>query len=179
MHYKKTSGDGVYRSFLTPGEKMFLLSLRAEDSRCPKISYILHELFLAYGRIVSSFFVSLCFNKRFHLSGRFKKPDLVPLGKIKDGNIIKYHEYVEKMAILPDKTKFNFLGEKHLVNKDVLPNKTRADQQTGYMDAILVRGNFWEAYNLRAIISTNPKKNCQFIMLLEKKTEMLLPLPPT
>jgi hypothetical protein len=156
-HYEKTSRDGVYHSFLTPEEEMFLLSLRAEDGRRPNISYI-HELFVAYGRIVSSSFVSLWFNKRFRCSGRFKKPNLVPLDKFKDGNIIKYHDYVEKMAILPDKTKFHFLDEKHLVNKDVLPNKTRADPQTGYMDAILVSGDFREAYNLLAIISANPKK---------------------
>jgi hypothetical protein len=137
---------------------MFLLSLRAGDGRRPNISYI-HELFLAYGRTISSSFISFWFNKRFRFGGRFKKPNLVPLDKFKDGNIIKYHKYIKKMGILPDKTKFHFLGEKHLVNRDVLPNKTRADPQTGYMDAILlVSGNFWEAYNLLAIISANPKK---------------------
>ncbi len=62
------------------------------------------------------------------------------------------------MEPLPDKTKFHFLDEKHLVNKDVLANKTRADPLTGYMDAILVSGDFREAYNLLAIISGNPSK---------------------
>jgi transposase len=97
-------------------------------------------------------------HQRFGYSGRFKKPNLVPHDKLKNANIIKYHEYIEKMERLPDKTKFHFLDKKHLVNKDVLPNKTRADPLTGYMDAILVSGEFREAYNLLAIISSNPTK---------------------
>jgi hypothetical protein len=39
--------------------------------------------------------------------------------------IIKYLEYIYKMEHLPDKVKFYFLYEKHLINKDVLPNKTK------------------------------------------------------
>jgi hypothetical protein len=109
-----------------------LLSFRAGEGRRAIISYI-HELFIAYGRVVSSSFISIWFNKRFGYSGRFKKPNLVPLDKFKNENIIKYLEYIQKMERLPDKTKFHFLDEKHLVNKDVLPNKTRADPLTGYM----------------------------------------------
>jgi hypothetical protein len=41
---------------------------------------------------------------------------LVPLTKFKNENIIKFHEYIEKMECLPDKTKLHFLDEKHLVN---------------------------------------------------------------
>jgi hypothetical protein len=48
--------------------------------------------------------------------------------------------------------------KKHLVNKDVLPNKRRADPLPGYMDAILVSGNFPEAYTLLVIISPNHTK---------------------
>jgi transposase len=157
IHHQKTTNDGEYRCFLSPEEEMFLLSMRAEDGRRPNISYI-HQLFLSYGRVVSSSFISLWFHKRFGHSGRFKKPNLVPLDKFKNENIIKYHDYIDKMERLPDKTKFHFLDEKHLVNKDVLANKTRADPLTGYMDAILVSGDFREAYNLLAIISGNPSK---------------------
>jgi hypothetical protein len=106
-----------------PEAEIFLLSLRAEDGRRPNISYI-HELFIAYGRVVSSSFISLWFNKRFGYSGTMKKPNSVPLDKFKNENLIKYHEYIQKMERLPDKTKFHFLEEKHLVNKNVLPDKT-------------------------------------------------------
>jgi hypothetical protein len=64
-YHIKTTNDGKYHCFLLPGkEEMFLLSLWAEDGRRPNISYI-HELLVAYGRIVSSAFISLWFNKRF------------------------------------------------------------------------------------------------------------------
>lgn len=39
-----------------------------------------------------------------------------------------------------------------------MPSKTRADPLTGYMDCILVSGNFREAYNLLAIVSASPRK---------------------
>jgi hypothetical protein len=157
IHHKKTTKDGEYRCFLSPEEEIFILSLRAEDGRTPNLEYI-RQLNLSYGRVVSSSFISYWFKKRFGHSGRFKKPNLVPLDKFKNENIIKYQAYIDKMERLPDKTKFHFLDEKHLVNKDVLPNKTRADPLTGYMDAILVSGDFREAYNLLAIISANPTK---------------------
>jgi hypothetical protein len=44
------------------------------------------------------------------------------------------------------------------VNKDVLPNRVRACPLTGRVPAILVSGDFREAYNLFAIILTNPDK---------------------
>jgi hypothetical protein len=63
------------------------------------------------------------------------------------------------MECLPNKAKFHFLDKKHLINKDVLPNKTWTYPIVGYiMDAILVRGNFYEAYNFWAIISANLTK---------------------
>jgi hypothetical protein len=62
------------------------------------------------------------------------------------------------MECIPDKTKLHFLDETYLVNKHVLTNKTYANPPKGYMDAILVSGDFSEAYNLVAIISANPSK---------------------
>jgi hypothetical protein len=123
IHDIKTANDGEYFCFLSDKEEMFLLSLRIEDRRRPNISYI-QKLILAYGRIVSSSFILLWFNNRFGHSGRFKKPKMLPLEKFKNKNIIKYHEYIEKMEGLPNKMKFHFLNKKHLVNKDLLPNRT-------------------------------------------------------
>jgi hypothetical protein len=116
-----------------------------------------YRTFVSYSLPIEVFFLA-CLYPFASISGRLKKPNLVLLDMFKNENIIKYHEYIEKMERLPDKTKFHFFDEKHLVNKVVLPNKTRADPLTGYMNAILVRGDFREAYNLLAIISSNPTK---------------------
>lgn len=59
---------------------------------------------------------------------------------------------------LPDHTKFHWLDEKHLVNKDAEPKKVRADPCTGYIPCIFVNGDFREAYNLITIISASPRK---------------------
>jgi hypothetical protein len=62
------------------------------------------------------------------------------------------------MDILFDHTKWNFLDEKHIVNKDAIPSKGRANPLTGYVNYILVTGNFHESYNMFAVISGNPAK---------------------
>jgi hypothetical protein len=63
------------------------------------------------------------------------------------------------MERLADEMKFYFLDEKHLINKDILPNKTQADPLTEYMDAIKVRrSDFCETYNLLAKISAKAAK---------------------
>jgi hypothetical protein len=54
-----------------------------------------------------------------------------------------------------DHTRWVFFGEKHLVNKDTLLGKVRANPLTGQIDAIGVSGDFREAYNLIAAISCN------------------------
>jgi transposase len=59
---------------------------------------------------------------------------------------------------LPIRTKFHWLDEKHMLNKDVEPTKVRADPLTGYITCIYVNGNFRGSYNLFAIISVNPQK---------------------
>jgi hypothetical protein len=53
---------------------------------------------------------------------------------------------------------WNFLDEKHIVNKDAIPAKGRADPLTGYVDFIPVTGDFREAYNIFAVISGDPLK---------------------
>lgn len=142
---------------LSVEEDVFLLSLRAEDPGRPNLDYIAH-LQEAYGKTVSSQFISNWFKKRFKYSGDFRKPNLVPIDKFRPGNIKRYLEYRVLLDLYEDHTRFNFLDEKHLVNKDVLPTKTRADPLTGFLDAIPVSGDFREAYNLMAIILANPRK---------------------
>jgi transposase len=62
------------------------------------------------------------------------------------------------VSLFEDYSPWNFLDEKHAVNKDTLPNRVRVCPLTGRVPAIPVRGDFREAYNLFAIISTNPHK---------------------
>jgi hypothetical protein len=59
---------------------------------------------------------------------------------------------------LPDHTIFYWLGKKHLVNKDVEVTKVIVDPLTIYISYIYVNGDFHDAYNLFAIISTSPQK---------------------
>jgi hypothetical protein len=61
--------------------------------------------------------------------------------------------------LLFDHTKWNFLNEKHIGNKDALPTKGKADPLTGYIYFIPpVTRNFRESNNIFAIISGNPAK---------------------
>jgi hypothetical protein len=62
------------------------------------------------------------------------------------------------MDLLFDHTKWNFLDEKHIINKDAIPSKGRADPLTGYIDYIPVTGGFHESYNIFAVIKGNPAK---------------------
>jgi hypothetical protein len=62
------------------------------------------------------------------------------------------------MDLLFHHTKWNFLDEKHIVNKDALSTKGRVNPLTGYIDFIPVTGDFCKSYNIFAIISGNPAK---------------------
>ena len=64
---------------------------------------------------------------------------------------------------------WNFLDEKHLVNRDTLPDRVRADPLTGRVPAVPVSGDFREAYNLFAVISANPEKPYPIEYLLGKQ----------
>jgi transposase len=80
------------------------------------------------------------------------------LDKFRPENVLKYAHYRLKVSLFQDDSRWNFLGKKHLVNKDVFPDCVRACPLTGRVPAIPVSGDFREAYNLFAIISTNPDK---------------------
>jgi hypothetical protein len=43
------------------------------------------------------------------------------LDKFKRGNILWFLQYKKKMDLLFDHTKWNFLDEKHIINKDAIP----------------------------------------------------------
>jgi transposase len=142
---------------LTPEEDLFLLSLRAEIPNRPNLDYC-RELFAYNGTVISSSFVSDYFAKAWTCSGKYRKPNLIPLDKFRPENVLKYAQYRLMVSLFQDHSLWNFLDEKHLVNKDTLPNRVRACPLTGRVPAIPVSGDFREAYNLFAIISNNPDK---------------------
>jgi hypothetical protein len=80
------------------------------------------------------------------------------LDKFWPENLLKFAHYRLKVALFQDHSRWNFLNEKHLVNKDTLPDRVRACPLTGRVPAIPVSGDFREAYNLFAIILANPDK---------------------
>jgi hypothetical protein len=80
------------------------------------------------------------------------------LDKFWPENVLKYVHYSLKVSLFQDHSCWNSLDEKHLVNKYTLPNRVRVCPLTGRVPAIPVSGDFREAYNLFAIISTNPDK---------------------
>jgi hypothetical protein len=143
--------------FLTKEEVVFLLSLRAESPSRPNKDYA-RRLFEAYGRHVSPQFISDWFKKGFPHKGSFRKPNLIPLDKFRQENIIRYLEFRAKIDQLFDHAKYHFCDEKRLVNQDVYTKLARADPLTGYMDCIYVSGDFRKSYNLMAITSANPRK---------------------
>jgi hypothetical protein len=154
LSWKKAAGVGA---MLTTEMEIFLLALRLEAPERPNIDYI-RQLNEYYGKTLSSGFISDWFKKRFPFCGSFRKANLIPLDKFKKRNILRFLQYKKKMDLLFDHTKWNFLDEKHIVNKDALPTKGRANPLTGYIDFIPVTGDFRDSYNIFAIISGNPAK---------------------
>jgi transposase len=72
---------------------------------------------------------------------------------------VHYIEFCMVLEQLPNQTKFHWLDEKHLLNRDVEAQQVRADPLSGYiLPCILVTGDFRDAYNLVAIISACPRK---------------------
>jgi hypothetical protein len=83
----------------------------------------------------------------------------VPKDKFHHENIVHYMEFCMVLEKLPDHTKFHWLDEKHLVNKDVKTTKLRVDLLTRYyIPCIYVKGDFHHACNLFAIIIASPQK---------------------
>jgi hypothetical protein len=148
---------GVGSRALTLEEEVFLLALRTEIPNRPNLSYI-QELDGRHGAKVSSAFITQWFKKRFDHPGTFRKPNLVPLDKFRTENLVRCYDFCGIIDKHPDKTVFNFLDEKQIVNKDALPSKIRADPTNGFMDFIPVSGDFRDAFNLFAAVSANPDK---------------------
>jgi hypothetical protein len=154
-HAKKVA-RGVGLDF-TLEEENFLLSLRIECPFRPNTDYV-NKLKDKYDRDISASTISVWFKERYDYAGTYKVPNLVPIDKWRLRNAERVMGYRAVMDMFPDHSKWNFLDEKHVVNKDVLPKKIRADPLTGYVDAIEVSGDFRESHNMFAVVSGSPTK---------------------
>jgi hypothetical protein len=135
---------GPGSKMLAVADQILLLSLQAENPAWPLRSYVL-ELSNQQGKLVSESTISLWFLKAFDHRRSFRKPNLIPLDKYRVGNIARYIEFLKLKDLITDHLRFNFVDEKHIINKDTVPNKVRACPLTGRVDAIQVSGNFREA----------------------------------
>jgi hypothetical protein len=136
---------------------MFLLDLRTLDPSCPLYSYV-NELNAHFGKLVSYQSISDWFKKRWNHQGKLLRANLVPLDKWKPRNKLRYYEFVQKLHIYSNHSKFNFIDKKHIHNKDMYATKVRQDLLDGKLPGIHVSGNFGEAYNIMAILSAKPDK---------------------
>ncbi len=143
--------------YLDPAEELFMLALRAEKPARPNTDYVA-QLYTFYGTMVSASFISLWFKTRFDHKGSFRKPNLVPLDKFRQENVIRFVEFKLKCKLLFDHSRFCFLDEKHLVNSDTVPKKQRRCPLTGRTDFISVSDDFRQTYNMIACISGIPLK---------------------
>jgi hypothetical protein len=64
-----------------------------------------------------------------------------------------------EFRLMPDHSKFHWLDEKHIVNKDVEGANVRADPRTGCIPCVCVNGDFRDTCNLFAIMSANQRKS--------------------
>jgi hypothetical protein len=143
--------------YLDPAKELFMLALHAEKPARPNTDYMA-QLYTFYGTMVSAAFISVWFQTRFNHKGSFRKPNLVPLDKIRQENVIWYIEYKLKCRLLYDHSQFCFLDKKHLVNSDTVKSKQCHSPMTGIVGYISVSGDFSQTYNMIACISGNPLK---------------------
>ena len=92
------------------------------------------QLYLNYGVTISTSSISNFFLKRFEQKGKYKKANLVLLDKFKVVNRARYFEFINKINLLSDHSKWKFFDEKHVANKDTLEGKVRANPLTGQVD---------------------------------------------
>jgi hypothetical protein len=127
--------------FLDIEQELFILGLRAESPARSNQDYC-NQLLWAFGISILPSSISNFFLKRFNYAGNFKKAVLVPVDKFQTGNKARYYfEFMTCVTRLEDHTRWVFFNEKHLVNKDTLPGKVRANPVTpGHVDCIGMSG---------------------------------------
>jgi hypothetical protein len=139
-------------SKITLAVAIYLLALRADNDQWPLYEYKT-QLMDDLGKYLVVTTIDNFFLEHYDHKGSLRSPNLVPLDKFRHDNVAKYHAFMAKLAMLPNHHKYHFIDEKHLVNKDCITNRVRADPLTGRVWCIQVSGDFRMAYNLIAITS--------------------------
>lgn len=141
-------------------ERKYILQLRTERPDQPNFDYT-KQLYKRFGKSVCSKTITNFFRSKreFMFEGSFCIPNNVPIDKFTKKNLLKVYAYRETMTVLKDfVSKFSFLDEKHIVNKDCIRKMVRKDLLTGKTPATYVSGDFRECYKIFAAISGSPTK---------------------
>jgi hypothetical protein len=80
---------------------MFLLSLHVEIPIQPNLDYC-GELLAYNGTAISSSFLSNYFAKAWTTSGKYRKPNLLPLDKFRPENVLKFAHFRLKVTLFED-----------------------------------------------------------------------------
>jgi hypothetical protein len=121
--------EGPGANSLTEYDHFALMYLYFEEPSRSNASYV-ENLFQVTGTKVSRSTISRWFNNFFPISGRFRKPNMVPVDKFKPINLIKAEEYIvvlEKVA--PNKLRFG--DEKLIKGSEVYCRRTRRNVFNG------------------------------------------------
>ena len=151
MHRKKENKKKKKFDVLGPLETHTLLSMRAENPRRTLLDYK-NELWEQHNIDVSTTFLHEWWQKRFHFRGSLRKPIFIPLDKWKIDNVNRFFEFLELIDQMEDRTRLNWLDEKHIVTSEVNEGKVRCDPLTGLPEAIAVSGDFRESHTVIAAI---------------------------
>ena len=120
-------GPGAFT--LDKFDMFVLLMLYFDEHSRSNASYV-ERLYCLTGIITSTSTVSRWFNNYFHISGGFRKPNLVPIDKFKEKNFMRAQDYLEALAkIAPHKLRFG--DEKQIKGAEVYCRKTGRNVLTG------------------------------------------------
>jgi hypothetical protein len=86
---------------LTPEEDMLLLSRHAEIPNRLNLDYC-RELLAYNGSVISSSFVSDYFAKAWTSSGKYRKPNLIPLDKFRPEKVLKFAHFRLNVSLFED-----------------------------------------------------------------------------
>ena len=125
----RARGAGTYT--FTEFDHYVLLFLYLEEPSRTNASYV-ERLHAITGTVSSTSTVSRWFNHFFPISGRFRKPNLVPIDKFKTQNLWKAEEYLEAIATIAPK-RLRFGDEKLIKGAEVYCRRTRLNVLTGEM----------------------------------------------
>ena len=125
-------------------DECVLLFLYLQEPTRSNRSYVDNLLELT-GTTVSASTVSRFFNHAFPISGRFRKPNLVPIDKFKPENLLRAQEYLMVLARI-DPTRLQFGDEKLLKGSEVYCRKTRRSVLDGTVPAVVTASDFRNTY---------------------------------